>query len=197
MSSIVLPVIKFDAPPATIILALTTAFGASSHTAAAFMTGYSDCLAMAASLLQQAWLERSRTRYAIVVAKQYWLQKAQETAAAARELLQPSAAVVAPAPSPPSRVSDYVPSPALLHDPTSRRALALRMLEGHARACMTLEDTSRALAYVTSPAFTAEALATRRGNQATLASWAEPVLDGPGPAVDARPFGRGMKTPRE
>ena len=191
VSSIVLPVIKFDAPPATIILALTTAFGASSHTAAAFMTGYSDCLAMAASLLQQAWLERSRTRYAVVVAKQYWLQKAQETAAAARELLQPSAAVVAPAPSPPSRVSDYVPSPALLHDPASRRALALRMLEGHARACMMLEDTSRALAYVTSPAFTAEALATRRGNQATLASWAEPVLDGPGPAVDARPFGRG------
>ena len=197
VSAIVLPVIKFDAPPATLILILTTAFGASSHAAAAFVTGYSDCLAMAASLLQQAWLERSRTRYAIVVAKEYWRQKVQQTAVAARELLQPSAAAAAPAPSPPSRVSDYVPSPALLHDPASRRALALRMLEGHARACMMLEDTSRALAYVTSPAFTAEALATRRGNQATLASWAEAVMDGKGPAVDARPFGRGGgKTPR-
>lgn len=141
-----------------------------------------DVLAIAGGRLLRAWEQRSYGKYALLTARKYWRIKVDELTTLVAALKEP----VAPAAAPASPVDDaaaprvadytatpayYTATPAVLQPPECRLTLTQRAVEGLVRVHELHAQCAAAFEYVTSAAFTREALAMRRGDQATLSTW--------------------------
>ena len=200
--SMLLPILNFDHPAVDTVQRLCAGFAGSSSHAEVMATGYNDLLALQGARLLRAMEQRSRCSYDLLCARTYWRAEVSKLRVRIDALLAPAApppVEPAPAASAPSRVADYAATPSMLVDVPCRRALAQRMMEGYARAVLLEEDASEAFEYVTSRTFSAEALAKRRGDQASLSSWSGKRGQYNGVRADApqdtaRPFGAAAPT---